>query len=31
MIRWHHEKYGGGGGYPDGLVGDAIPLNAQII
>lgn len=30
MIRWHHEKYCGGG-YPDGLVGDAIPRNAQII
>lgn len=30
MIRWHHEKYCGGG-YPDGLAGDAIPVNAQII
>jgi putative nucleotidyltransferase with HDIG domain len=30
MIRWHHEKYCGGG-YPDGIDGDAIPLNAQII
>jgi len=30
MIRWHHEKHCGGG-YPDGLEGDAIPLNAQII
>jgi putative nucleotidyltransferase with HDIG domain len=30
IIRWHHEKYDGSG-YPDGLVGDAIPLSAQII
>src|SRR5918912_1569388 len=30
MIRWHHEKYDGSG-YPDGLRGDEIPLNAQII
>ncbi len=30
IIRWHHEKYCGGG-YPDGLEGDAIPLAAQII
>lgn len=28
--RWHHERYGGGG-YPDGLVGDAIPEVARII
>ncbi|MCR5813066.1 MAG: response regulator [Desulfovibrio sp.] len=28
--RWHHERYGGGG-YPDGLVGEAIPLDARII
>lgn len=28
--RWHHEKYDGGG-YPDGLVGDAIPEQARII
>lgn len=29
IARYHHEKYGGGG-YPEGLVGDAIPLEAQI-
>ena len=28
--RWHHERYGGGG-YPDGLVGDDIPEEARII
>lgn len=28
--RWHHERYGGGG-YPDGLVGDEIPEEARII
>jgi putative nucleotidyltransferase with HDIG domain len=30
IIRWHHERYNGGG-YPDRLRGDEIPLNAQII
>jgi putative nucleotidyltransferase with HDIG domain len=30
IIRWHHEKYDGTG-YPDRLVGDQIPLSAQII
>jgi HD-GYP domain-containing protein (c-di-GMP phosphodiesterase class II) len=29
-IRSHHENWGGGG-YPDGLVGDEIPLVARII
>ncbi|HEY5611297.1 MAG TPA: response regulator, partial [Thermoanaerobaculia bacterium] len=30
MVRWHHERLDGSG-YPDGLAGDAIPLEAQII
>ncbi|MGH7612527.1 MAG: HD domain-containing phosphohydrolase, partial [Gemmatimonadales bacterium] len=30
IIRWHHEKYDGSG-YPDRLVGDEIPLSAQIV
>jgi putative two-component system response regulator len=30
IIRWHHERLDGSG-YPDGLRGDAIPLNAQVI
>ncbi len=30
IIRWHHEKLDGSG-YPDGLRGDEIPLDAQII
>lgn len=29
-VRHHHEWYGGGG-YPDGLAGDRIPLSARII
>lgn len=28
--RWHHERYDGGG-YPDGLAGEHIPLVARII
>ncbi len=30
IVRWHHEKYDGTG-YPDGLRGEEIPLNAQLI
>lgn len=30
ICRWHHEKYDGKG-YPDGLVGDQIPISAQIV
>lgn len=30
VVRSHHEKYDGGG-YPDGLKGDDIPVSAQII
>ncbi len=29
VVRWHHEKVNGTG-YPDGLVGHAIPINARI-
>ncbi|HAG06668.1 MAG TPA: hypothetical protein DCL13_00660, partial [Peptococcaceae bacterium] len=29
-VRYHHEDYGGGG-YPDGLTGDEIPLLARVI
>lgn len=29
-VRHHHERFDGGG-YPDGLAGEAIPLNARII
>ena len=29
-VRHHHERYAGGG-YPDDLSGDAIPLEARII
>jgi HD-GYP domain-containing protein (c-di-GMP phosphodiesterase class II) len=29
-IRWHHERLDGTG-YPDGLIGDQIPLDAQIV
>ena len=30
LVRWSHERMDGGG-YPDGLVGDEIPLGARII
>jgi len=30
MVRHHHEKHNGGG-YPDGLAGDDIPLGSRII
>jgi len=30
IARWHHEDVDGGG-YPDGLRGDAIPLEARIV
>ena len=30
IVRWHHERWDGGG-YPDGLAGEAIPLEARII
>ena len=30
IAHWHHERWDGRG-YPDGLVGDAIPLYAQIV
>src|SRR5262252_4021625 len=30
LVRWHHEWWNGSG-YPDGLVGDEIPLAARIL
>lgn len=30
ICRWHHERYDGGG-YPDGLKGDEIPMSAQTV
>lgn len=30
ICRWHHERYDGKG-YPDGLVGDEIPISAQVV
>lgn len=30
ICRWHHERYDGGG-YPDGLKGEQIPISAQIV
>lgn len=30
ICRWHHERYDGGG-YPDGLKGEEIPICAQVV
>lgn len=30
ICRWHHERYDGRG-YPDGLLGEEIPISAQIV
>ena len=30
ICRWHHERYDGGG-YPDGLKGEEIPVSAQAV
>ncbi len=30
IARWHHERYDGRG-YPDGLVGEEIPIAAQVV
>lgn len=30
ICRWHHERYDGKG-YPDGLAGDEIPIEAQVV
>src|SRR5262245_65668371 len=30
LIRWHHEWWNGGG-YPDGIAGEAIPVGARIL
>ena len=30
VCRWHHERWDGGG-YPDGLKGEEIPISAQVV
>lgn len=30
ICRWHHERYDGKG-YPDGLIGEEIPISAQVV
>ena len=30
IVRWHHERWDGSG-YPDGLVGDEIPISARLM
>lgn len=30
ICRWHHERWDGGG-YPDKLCGDEIPIAAQVV
>ena len=30
ICRWHHERYDGGG-YPDGLKGEEIPIEVQVV
>ncbi len=30
ICRWHHERWDGGG-YPEGLMGDDIPISAQVV
>jgi putative two-component system response regulator len=30
IVRWHHERFDGRG-YPDGLKGEAIPIEAQVV
>ena len=30
ICRWHHERWDGGG-YPDGLKGEEIPISAQVV
>jgi len=30
IVRWHHERFDGRG-YPDGIAGESIPLEAQVV